>query len=92
MEIYTGSFQINTKGETDIIDITVPFSEGRLILGTWQQIILIDFDNRSRSREITVQIIGSAIFKVWMLKNLLNFFESYSSFRIFPKTSLPLKK
>ena len=58
MEIYTGSFQINTKGETDIIDITVPFSEGRLILGTWQQIILIDFDNRSRSREITVQIIG----------------------------------
>jgi len=138
MEIYTGSFQINTKGETDIIDITgnvqrilgtsgfstgtltvfisgstagittieyesglikdlkdaferaaprkgsyehnlrwgdgngyahvrasltgqditVPFSEGSLILGTWQQIILIDFDNRSRSREITVQIIG----------------------------------
>ncbi|HED36718.1 MAG TPA: YjbQ family protein, partial [Ignavibacteria bacterium] len=36
----------------------VPFSEGRLLLGTWQQIILIDFDNRSRNREIIVQIIG----------------------------------
>ena len=38
---------------------TVPFSKGKLLLGTWQQIILVDFDNRSRSREITVQIIGS---------------------------------
>jgi len=38
---------------------TVPFAEGRLLLGTWQQIILVDFDNRSRSRKITVQIIGN---------------------------------
>lgn len=38
--------------------ITVPFSKGRLMLGTWQQIIFIDFDNRSRKREITVQITG----------------------------------
>jgi secondary thiamine-phosphate synthase enzyme len=37
---------------------TVPFSEGKLLLGTWQQIILIDFDNRSRSRKIIVQITG----------------------------------
>ena len=37
---------------------TVPFSNGRLLLGTWQQIILIDFDNRSRNREIIVQITG----------------------------------
>lgn len=36
----------------------VPFSKGRLLLGTWQQIILVDFDNRSRRREITVQLIG----------------------------------
>ncbi len=36
----------------------VPFSNGRLLLGTWQQIILIDFDNRSRNREIIVQITG----------------------------------
>lgn len=37
---------------------TVPFKDKRLILGTWQQIILIDFDNRPRSREVLVQIIG----------------------------------
>jgi secondary thiamine-phosphate synthase enzyme len=38
--------------------LTVPFSKGRLLLGTWQQIIFVDFDNRSRKREITVQITG----------------------------------
>lgn len=38
--------------------LTVPFSGGDLILGTWQQIIFVDFDNRPRSREIVVQIIG----------------------------------
>ena len=36
----------------------VPFSDGNLLLGTWQQIILIDFDNRSRSRKVIVQITG----------------------------------
>ena len=39
--------------------LTVPFSNGRLLLGTWQQIILVDFDNRSRKREIAVQLIGN---------------------------------
>lgn len=38
--------------------LTVPFTKGRLLLGTWQQIIFVDFDNRSRKREITVQITG----------------------------------
>ncbi len=38
--------------------LTVPFSGGKLMLGTWQQIIFIDFDNRPRSREIVLQIIG----------------------------------
>jgi len=38
--------------------LTVPFTQGRLLLGTWQQIIFVDFDNRSRRREITVQITG----------------------------------
>jgi secondary thiamine-phosphate synthase enzyme len=37
---------------------TVPFSNKSLMLGTWQQIIVIDFDNRPRNRKITVQIIG----------------------------------
>lgn len=38
--------------------LTVPFSHGQLMLGTWQQVVLIDFDNRPRKREIVVQIIG----------------------------------
>jgi len=38
--------------------LTIPFSEGRLTLGTWQQIVYIDFDNRPRRRELVVQIMG----------------------------------
>jgi secondary thiamine-phosphate synthase enzyme len=37
---------------------TVPFVGGRLTLGTWQQIVFLDFDNRPRRREILVQIVG----------------------------------
>ena len=38
--------------------LTVPFTGGQLTLGTWQQIVILDFDNRSRSRDIIVQLIG----------------------------------
>jgi secondary thiamine-phosphate synthase enzyme len=38
--------------------LTVPFSGGALNLGTWQQIVFVDFDNRSRSRRILLQFIG----------------------------------
>ena len=38
--------------------ITVPFEAGRLLLGTWQQIVLAEFDNRARRREVVVQITG----------------------------------
>ncbi len=38
--------------------LTVPFVSGSLTLGTWQQIIYVDFDNRPRRRELVVQIIG----------------------------------
>ena len=38
--------------------LTVPFREGRLLLGTWQQIVLLDFDNRPRRREVVVQLSG----------------------------------
>jgi secondary thiamine-phosphate synthase enzyme len=37
---------------------TVPVVEGEMTLGTWQQIILVDFDNRRRQREILVQLVG----------------------------------
>ena len=36
---------------------TVPFQNGRLLLGTWQQIVVIDFDNRPRRRSVVVQIM-----------------------------------
>jgi secondary thiamine-phosphate synthase enzyme len=38
--------------------LCVPFSAGSLSLGTWQQIVFIDFDTSARQREITVQLIG----------------------------------
>jgi secondary thiamine-phosphate synthase enzyme len=38
--------------------LTIPLVDGRLTLGTWQQIIFIDFDNRARSRSVVIQIIG----------------------------------
>lgn len=38
-------------------DLTVPLENGELILGSWQQIVLIDFDERPRQREIIIKII-----------------------------------
>ncbi len=38
--------------------LSVPFVESRLTLGTWQQIIYVDFDNRPRRRELVVQMVG----------------------------------
>lgn len=38
--------------------LTVPFVNGRLTLGTWQQIIYVDFDNRARQRQLVAQVIG----------------------------------
>jgi secondary thiamine-phosphate synthase enzyme len=39
-------------------DMCIPFVEKKLILGTWQQVILVDFDNRPRKRIIAVQVVG----------------------------------
>jgi secondary thiamine-phosphate synthase enzyme len=38
--------------------LTVPLCDGRMTLGTWQQIILMDFDTRPRRRQIVVQVVG----------------------------------
>jgi secondary thiamine-phosphate synthase enzyme len=38
--------------------LTVPFVEGHLTLGTWQQIVFLDFDTRPRSRRLVVQMMG----------------------------------
>ena len=37
---------------------TVPFADRTLTLGTWQQIMLLEFDTRPRRREVVVQIVG----------------------------------
>jgi len=38
--------------------LTVPIENGKMTLGTWQQIVLIDHDNRPRNREVVVQVVG----------------------------------
>jgi len=38
--------------------LVVPFNDKKLTCGTWQQLVLVDFDNRPRSRQIVVQIMG----------------------------------
>ncbi len=38
--------------------LTVPFVDGRLVLGTWQQITLVDFDVRARSRTVEIMLVG----------------------------------
>ena len=38
--------------------LTIPFDNGKLMLGTWQQVVLAEFDNQPRQREVVVQIIG----------------------------------
>ena len=38
--------------------LTVPFTDRNMVLGTWQQIVLVDFDNRPRQRTVVVQVMG----------------------------------
>ena len=39
--------------------LTIPFTKGELLLGTWQQIIFLEFDNRSRKRRVVLQFMGN---------------------------------
>ena len=55
---HDGNGHSHVRASLQKASLMVPFYEGELLLGTWQQIILIDFDNRSRKRNITVQITG----------------------------------
>ncbi|MCZ7556450.1 MAG: secondary thiamine-phosphate synthase enzyme YjbQ [Bacteroidia bacterium] len=38
--------------------LVIPIGQGRLLLGTWQQVVVVDFDNRPRSRDLVVQFSG----------------------------------
>ena len=46
------------RGQLQGPSVTIPFLDGALLLGVWQQIVLVDFDTRSRTRELIVQILG----------------------------------
>ena len=53
-----GNGHSHVRASTLGASLTVPFGNKRLTLGTWQQIIFVDFDNRPRSRKIVIQILG----------------------------------
>lgn len=55
---HDGNGHSHIRAAIQSASLTVPFLKGRMLLGTWQQIIFVDFDNRSRRREVTVQIMG----------------------------------
>ena len=46
------------RGQLQGQSLTVPFADQSLLLGTWQQLVIVDFDTRPRTRDIVVQIIG----------------------------------
>jgi secondary thiamine-phosphate synthase enzyme len=46
------------RGQLQGPSIVVPFQDQALMLGTWQQIVVVDFDTRARTRELVLQIIG----------------------------------
>ncbi|BCA56085.1 hypothetical protein W02_32250 [Nitrospira sp. KM1] len=46
------------RGQLQGPSVTIPFAQGALVLGIWQQIVLVDFDTRPRTRELIIQIMG----------------------------------
>ncbi len=46
------------RGQLQGPSLTVPFNDGTLALGTWQQVVVVDFDTRSRTRDLVLQVIG----------------------------------
>jgi len=53
-----GNGHSHTRASLLGASLVVPFNDKKLTLGTWQQLVLVDFDNRPRSRQIIVQIMG----------------------------------
>jgi secondary thiamine-phosphate synthase enzyme len=39
--------------------VTIPFRDGELLVGTWQKVVCIDFDDRPRSRKVLIQLLGT---------------------------------
>jgi secondary thiamine-phosphate synthase enzyme len=55
---HDGNGHSHVRASTIGPSLTVPVAAGKLMLGTWQQIVLVDFDNRSRERRVIVTVIG----------------------------------
>jgi secondary thiamine-phosphate synthase enzyme len=53
-----GNGHSHVRASTLGASLTIPFVNQRLALGTWQQVVFVDFDNRPRSRKIAIQILG----------------------------------
>ena len=53
-----GNGHSHVRASTLGASLTVPFVNKKLTLGTWQQIVFLDFDNRPRARKIAIQILG----------------------------------
>ncbi len=46
--------------------LTVPFTDGRMMLGTWQQVVFLDLDTRGRDRKLILQIMGDYVNKCFL--------------------------
>jgi secondary thiamine-phosphate synthase enzyme len=46
------------RGQLQGQSLTIPFNDGVMTLGTWQQIVVLDFDTRARTRELVIQVMG----------------------------------
>ena len=46
------------RGQLQGQSLTIPFNDGVMTLGTWQQIVVLDFDTRARTRELVLQVMG----------------------------------
>lgn len=53
-----GNGHSHVRGSLVGPSLTVPIVDGHLLLGTWQQIVFLEFDNKPRTRELAVQIVG----------------------------------
>jgi len=53
-----GNGHSHVRASTLGASLTIPFSNKKLTLGIWQQIVFVDFDNRPRSRKVAIQILG----------------------------------
>lgn len=53
-----GNGHSHLRGQLQGPSVTIPFADHTLLLGTWQQIVVVDFDTRARTRELILQIIG----------------------------------